>query len=210
MQGRSLTTKNIAECCQVTQRTAVQWINEGKLKAFRTLGKHIRIDREDFIEFLIKYQIPVPKELVAPLEGKGKKKILIVDDEEGMVDAIKRGLSKEKIFDLEVAYDGFEAGTKFSEYKPDLVILDLCMPGINGYELCTKIRNEIKNKDVKILAISGVANQKEIERIMSLGANDYLLKPFNNKELKIKIAGLFDWNRRVKDRAGQENRKRKF
>ena len=77
MKKESLTTKNIAEYCQVTQRTVVQWVNEDKLKFFRTPGKHIRVDRKDFLDFLKEYRMPVPDELIASSQESGKKKILI-------------------------------------------------------------------------------------------------------------------------------------
>src|SRR3989338_10879677 len=163
MEGKSLTTKNIAEYCQVTQRTAVQWINEGKLKSFRTPGKHIRVNRADFIEFLKKYQMPIPEELVSSLNTNSKKKILIVDDDRSMVDSIRRFLQREMVYDLEIAYDGFEAGQKFSDFKPDLVILDIKMPGVDGYKLCSHVRDNPDNKSTKILLISGVINQNELQ-----------------------------------------------
>ena len=74
MREKSLTTKDIAEYCQVTQRTAVQWINQGKLKSFRTPGKHIRVDRKDFLEFLEKYKIPISKGFHPFVAGQGAKK----------------------------------------------------------------------------------------------------------------------------------------
>ncbi|HBR15419.1 MAG TPA: response regulator [Candidatus Omnitrophica bacterium] len=190
MKEKSLISKNIAEYCQVTQRTAVQWINEGKLKSFRTPGKHIRVNRADFIEFLKKYQMPIPEELVSSLNTNSKKKILIVDDDRSMVDSIRRFLQRETVYDLEIAYDGFEAGQKFSDFKPDLVILDIKMPGLDGYKLCSHIRDNPENKNTKILLISGVINQNGLQQIKKSGANDYLAKPFNNKALKIKIEEL--------------------
>lgn len=191
MEKKLLTTKNIAEYCHVTQRTAVQWINEGKLKCFRTLGKHIRVYNEDFIGFLEKHHIPVPEELTASAGSNGKKRILIVDDEESMVDAIRRLLKQTGLYDLDVAYDGFEAGQKFAEKKPDLIILDLRMPGCDGYQVCSYIRKSLDNRKVKILAISGMASDTEgAKKIMRLGADEYLLKPFTNAELKSKIRHL--------------------
>ena len=199
MQKTSLTTRQIAEYCQVTQRTAVQWINEGKLKFFRTLGQHIRVNRADFLEFLKMHQMPIPEELTASVETNGKKKILIVDDDKGMVDSIQRLLKRENKYDLEVAYDGFEAGQKFMTYKPDLVILDIRMPRVDGYKLCSAIRNNPENKNIKILVISGLMGAKDKDKIIKLGAADYLVKPFDNKELKTKIADLFGWDKRAKD-----------
>lgn len=200
MKEKSLTTKDVAQYCYVTQRTAVQWINEGKLKSFRTLGKHIRINRKDFIEFLQQHNMPIPEDLTAPADHKRKKRILIVDDDPGMVDAILRFLLVGKMYDLETAYDGFEAGQKFSEFKPDLLILDIKMPGLDGYQVCSRIRKIETNKDVKILFISGTVEQSKIEGLKKLGADDYLAKPFTNQALEEKIHNLFGWNRRLKDK----------
>src|SRR3989338_6807020 len=197
MKEKTLTTKDIAEYCQVTQRTAVQWINEGKLKFFRTPGKHIRVYRKDFVEFLRTYHMPVPEELAAFVETNGKKKILIVDDDKSMVDSIVRLLKRENKYDLEVAYDGFEAGQRFITHKPDLVILDIRMPRVDGYKLCSAIRNNPENKNVKILIISGMVEDKDKSTIVKFGANDYLPKPFDSKEFKTKIAGLLGFSKRT-------------
>src|SRR3989338_7055679 len=171
-----LTTKNIAEHCQVTQRTVAQWINEEKLKAYRTPGNHSRIQTEDFLSFLKKYHMPFPAELTPQVN---KKRVLIVDDDQSMVDAIYRILKKEKIYDLEIAYDGFEAGRKFFGFKPDLIILDIRMPGLDGLQLCSRIRANQENKNVRILFISGVIDQKAMGRIKKSGIDDYLEKPFS-------------------------------
>src|SRR5580698_7012149 len=124
MNKRTLTTYEIAEYCQVTPRTAIQWVNEGKLKAFRTPGNHSRVTIEDFVDFLNKYKMPVPKELAASLRSD-KKRILIVDNDKGIVNSLKLFLTSQKIYEMEVAFDGFEAGEKFASFKPHLVLLDI-------------------------------------------------------------------------------------
>lgn len=184
---RPLTTGEIAKYCHVTHRAVLKWVDAGKLKAYRTPGKHSRVPVDAFLEFLSSYNMPVPSELGS---AGDKLKILIVDDDKGVVEALKRVLALERRYDIETAYEGFEAGKKFVEYKPDLVILDLNMPGLNGYDVCAKIRSDEKNDDVKILVISGAVGHEEIKRTMSLGADDYLVKPFENQELKTKIAKL--------------------
>ena len=190
MHRNTLTTYEIAEHCQVTPRTVIQWVNEGKLKAFRTPGNHSRVTFEDFIEFLNRYKMPVPQKLSALQNDK--KRILIVDDDKSMVDSIQRLLIREKIYDLDVAYDGFEAGEKFAIFRPDLVILDIMMPGLDGYKVCSRIRSNPQNKNVKILFISATIDQNAVEEIKKSGADDYLAKPFNTKELKEKIVSLVD------------------
>ncbi len=186
MIKKTLTTYGIADHCQVTPRTVIQWIIEGKLKAYRTPGNHSRVSVEDFVDFLTKYNMPVPDE-IASQNSRGKKRILIVDDDQGMVSSIERFLIREKIYDLEVAYDGFEAGQKFSAFKPDLIILDIKMPGVNGYKLCANVRSNPANKNVKIILMSGMADKYELERIEKLGADAYLAKPFKIQALKEKI-----------------------
>jgi len=188
MSERILTTHEIARDCYVTGRTVVQWINEGKLKAFRTPGNHSRIKAEEFLDFLHRYQMPVPSDLMG--DNGSRQRILIVDDDRGMVDAIQRFLKREKIYDLEVAFDGFEAGHKFADFQPDLIILDVKMPQLDGYEVCARIRSNQKNKNVKMLLVSGIIGPKEIRRIQESGADDYLAKPFSNKDLKTKIEKL--------------------
>ena len=194
------TTYEIAEHCHVTPRTVVQWINEGKLKAYRTPGNHSRIEAEEFLGFLRRYNMPIPPDLMNE-KGNGKKRILIVDDDIGTADAIQRLFKREKIYDLEVALDGFEAGHKFADFKPDLIILDIRMPWLDGYQLCSSIRSNQKNKDVRILFISGLIEPKEISRIKESGADEYLSKPFSNEELKKKVMSLLDMNRRAGDKS---------
>jgi excisionase family DNA binding protein len=199
MYKEVLTTYEIAKYCHVTPRTVIQWVNEGKLKAFRTPGNHSRINMGDFLDFLRRYNMPIPSDLTDK-NYSGRKRVLIVDDEKGVVDAIQRFLRIEKIYDLEAAFDGFEAGHKFADFKPDLIILDIRMPGLDGYQVCSRIRSDERNRNVKILLISGGFEEKEISRIQELGADDYLAKPFSNEELRIKVMNLLDLNRRAEDK----------
>lgn len=189
MIKKTLTASDIAQYCDVTPRTVSQWIREGKMNAYQTPGNHNRVKRGDFLKFLKKYNMPIPDDLK---EDDTKKKILIVDDDEAMVQSIKRRLVMERIYDIEVAYDGFVAGQKFIMHKPNLVILDLRMPRVDGYKLCSAIRNDPNNKNVKILIISGVIEVEGKDKIMKLGANDYLMKPFENKILIEKINKLIN------------------
>jgi DNA-binding response OmpR family regulator len=141
--------------------------------------------------------MPVPDELIASAQENGKKKVLIVDDDKEMMQAIKRILMREKNFLVETADDGFEAGRKFSQFEPDLIILDIRMPGFDGYQVCSYIRKDLANARVKILAISGIsANAEGARKIIRLGADDYLAKPFSNEELKMKISFLLGQEKR--------------
>ena len=131
--------------------------------------------------------MPIPADLQPPAGLRRHKKILIVDDDRGIVHSLQRVLMMENKYIIEAAYDGFQAGKKFSEFKPDFIILDICMPGVDGYQVCAHIRQDMDNKHVKILAISGMSEPQEIKKIMDLGADDYLQKPFSNEALQQKI-----------------------
>ncbi len=185
MSREPLTTGEIADHCHVSDRAVLKWIEEGKLKSYQTPGNHNRINVEDFIAFLREYNMPVPAEFQE--EPRGKKKILIVDDDKELVSAIRRALFPIKGIIIDVAYDGFAAGQKFAEFKPDLVLLDMRMPGLDGYEVCSMIRKDPSGKDVKIIIVSGMMDMDAVEKVAKMGANDFLAKPFRNEFLRLKV-----------------------
>ncbi len=184
MDPRPLTTGEIAQYCHVTDRAVLKWVDEGKLKAYRTPGNHSRISVEDFLQFLKEYNMPIPSEFREV--GVGHK-ILIVDDDKEMVSAIKRVLLSHHGFTVDVAFDGFSAGQKFSEFKPDLILLDIKMPGVDGFEVCSRLRKDPASRGVKIIIVSGALDMDGMEKVMALGANDYMTKPFRNEFLLMKI-----------------------
>ena len=184
---KALTTYDIAHYCDVTPRTVAQWIHEGKISAFKTPGNHNRVLEADFIAFLKKYNIPLPNE--ESFKTK-KKRILFVDDDRGMILALQRIFRGNPDYETDVALDGFEAGKKFARFKPHLIILDIHMPKIDGFEVCSQIRSDPINMNVKIIVMSGIIDKEEIDRIMELGADQFLEKPFDVKKLKDHIQQL--------------------
>ena len=118
------------------------------------------------------------------------KKILIVDDDKAMAHAMERALIVENRYVVTMAYDGLDAGQKIVDDGPDLVILDIRMPGVDGYKLLTAIRNDPAHKKVKILIVSAVLDMGNVEHVRELGADDLLPKPFDNKELVAKVDRL--------------------
>lgn len=182
--SRALTTRDVAQRCQVTQRTVVQWINQGKIKVFRTPGNHIRINQADFLDFLYRYDIPLPEDM--NVMGV-KKKVLVVDDDPGIVTAIVRTLQQDQDVEVETAGDGFNAGQKFLVMKPDLVVLDIQMPGMDGWQVCDSIRSNPLNNDVKIVVISGQKDLKRKGDARQHKADDYISKPIEYGDLRRRI-----------------------
>ncbi len=188
MREKPLTTGNIAEFCHVTYRCVLVWIEEGRLKSYKTPGGHNRVHIEDFRSFLKKHNMPVPEDLNGIVR---KKKILIVDDDKNVVRAIQRVLRMEKTYEVEAAFDGFDAGRKIIEFRPDMVLLDIRMPGMDGYEVARRIKEMPEGDNIRIIAISAYFKEDGKQTILSIGADACMDKPFKNSDLVNKIKKNF-------------------
>jgi two-component system OmpR family response regulator len=122
------------------------------------------------------------------------KRILVVDDEKEMVNTIRRALSSVKDIAIDAAHDGLGAIAKFSAFDPDLILLDMRMPGMDGYEVCTAIRKDPAGQKVKIIMISGAMDMDAVEKVANAGANDFLAKPFRNEFLQLKVERILGIN----------------
>jgi len=189
MKKNALTTYEIAKYCDVAPRTVNQWIKEGKMEAFRTPGKHSRVRIENFLRFLEEYNIPIPQEFKTK-NSDAVPKILIVDDDKNMAKSIRRLLALKKNYDLEVAFDGFDAGRKIAVFNPDLVILDIKMPGMDGFEVARRIKQTAETSHTQIIAISAFFNQKEKKEMLSIGAKVCFDKPLDQEKLLEEIDTL--------------------
>ena len=115
-----------------------------------------------------------------------KQKVLIVDDDEHIAELISLYLTKE-CYDTQIASDGLQAVELFSSYKPNLVLLDLMLPGIDGYQVCREIR---KSSSVPIIMLSAKAEVFDKVLGLELGADDYIIKPFDSKELIARVKAV--------------------
>lgn len=110
------------------------------------------------------------------------KKILIVDDEPSIVMSLEYLLRRKK-FDVYIARNGTEALKSLENTIPDLVLLDIMMPDVDGYEICTHIRNTESLKHMKVIFLTAKSKKSDIEKGYSLGADMYIMKPFSTKDL---------------------------
>ena len=115
-----------------------------------------------------------------------KQKVLIVDDDENIAELISLYLTKE-CFDTKLVFDGESAIKAFKEYEPNLVLLDLMLPGIDGYEVCREIR---KTSNVPIIMLSAKGETFDKVLGLELGADDYMIKPFDSKELVARVKAV--------------------
>ena len=117
------------------------------------------------------------------------KKILIVEDEPGVMAAI-RFLMEQQGYQVWVAEKGEDALDLVSKNKPHLVLLDIMLPGMSGWEVCEMIRLNPDYREVKIVFLTARRDAAEITRGLALGANAYITKPFNNDQLVAKVKSL--------------------
>jgi DNA-binding response OmpR family regulator len=115
-----------------------------------------------------------------------KQKILIVDDDNNIAELISLYLTKE-CYDTRIVNDGEEALTAFDQYSPNLILLDLMLPGIDGYQVCREIRTK-SNVPIIMLSAKGEIFDKVLG--LELGADDYIMKPFDSKELVARVKAV--------------------
>lgn len=192
-----LRTQEVAKICQVAQGTVIRWINEGRLPAASTAGGHNRIRPKDLLTLLKSLNLPIPEELSSDPSLDQKTRVLIVDDEPEVRKMIRWMIEQDFIgVEIEEAQEGFVAGWLTHSFHPHLVVLDLMLPGLDGFHVCEFIRRFPELKDTKIIAISALMDPEVAKKIMSLGANDFLTKPFDLDVLKEKICTQLNGRRK--------------
>lgn len=174
--------------CNVSPKTIINWIDAGHIKAYRTPGGHRRINRRDLENFMRKQGIPIPE---TEIEEDGRKKILVVDDDPIIVESIVQALEEDE-HDYEVisAADGFEAGLQVNHFKPNLLILDIMMPDIKGYEVCQKIKANKETCDTRIIVLSAYLDEEKFKQMKDNGADACFSKPLPLPQLKEEVARL--------------------
>ena len=180
LKRRAFGTYAIAKICHVAPITVGRWIEEGKLPFFTTGGGHRRVWDTDLAAFLKAHNYPAPPNLLSNLNPT----VLIVEDNTVTRRLIRRTLEQfVPKFTIREAADGFEAGEMISKTLPNLIVLDIWLPGINGIEICKKIRQDKARKNLKILAINGDASNDTKKKVMKAGADAFLAKPFKAEAL---------------------------
>ena len=181
------TVSQASKYCRVSPKTIINWIDAGYIKAYKTVGGHRRIKVEDLDEFMRKSGIPIPEEP----KGDQRKKILVVDDDKIIVETIVQALEEDEHgYEMISASDGFEAGLQINHFKPDLVILDIMMPDINGYEVCQKIKSNPSTKGTKIIVLSAYLDEEAFKQMKEYGADACFSKPLPLEQLKFEVVKL--------------------
>ncbi len=181
------TTGEAAKICKVSQQTIIRCFDSGQLKGFRVPGSRFRrIPRDQLYSFMRDNGIPTDA------LDSGKRKLLIVDDDQDLVDLLVDHFERDGRFDIRSVNNGFGAGMLIKEFRPDLVVLDIMLPDINGMEVCQLVRSDSSMDDVRIVCISGMVEEDRIQQLRDAGANDFLKKPFDVDTLTQRVCQLLD------------------
>lgn len=181
------TTGEAAKICKVSQQTIIRCFDSGQLKGFRVPGSRFRrIPREQLFNFMRDNGIPTDA-----LES-GKRKVLIVDDDLELVELLTDVLERDGRFEVKSVNNGFDAGMMVKDYRPDIIVLDVMLPDINGKEVCQRVRSDKEMDDVRIICISGMVEEDKVSELRAAGADDFMHKPFEVERLVSRMCQLLE------------------
>ncbi len=181
------TTGEAAEICKVSQQTIIRCFDSGRLQGFRVPGSRFRrIPRPELLRFMKANDIPTDS-----LESS-RKRVLIVDDDDQIIELFVDVLGRDERFEVRTASTGYDAGLLTEQLRPHLVLLDYMLPDINGNLVCERIKSNPELRNTKIIIMSGVVNQDEIDALKGSGADEFMKKPFNIEQLIERMAELVD------------------
>lgn len=186
MGEKTYTTYQIAQLVNISPATIYRWSKENKLKAHVTPGGHLRICESDLLSFLKKYRFPIPEGV-----GDGAKRVLIVEDDPAVGQLIKRALEKaSKDISVEWIKDGVEALLHLGKRPPDLFILDVVMPVVDGARVLATLRADQATQKVKVIGITGKRLATDKLKFMQKHTDAFYFKPFDIHELTQKAVHL--------------------
>jgi len=179
--SRHLSTFAIAEMLKVDPGSVANWIDQGLLKAHRTPGRHRRVASADLVKFLREQNIPMPPEMGAQ---PPPTRVLVIDQPLS-AQAIHRAIvARHGEYEVIEAHDGFQAGGAVASSQPDVIVLDLNIPGTDALEVCRYIKNRRADRDrPQVVAMTSQPSLELEEKALQAGARVCLHKPLNYEQL---------------------------
>lgn len=193
---RFLTSVEVAAACGVSSRTVSNWIRDGSIPAHRTVGGHGRVALDDLRRFLTDRGMPLPPDLTdtakrpaAPTVAPRRRRVLVIDDDEALLEVMREFLGSSG-YDVEMARHGFLAGYLAGHHRPDVILLDILMPGLDGYEVLSLMRRRPEARGIPVVACTSLKGSEAEGRIRAAGFDAYMKKPIDFKALLQLIEGL--------------------
>lgn len=175
------TTYQVAKVFGVSVATVVNWVNAEKLHAHRTPGGHRRIARSDLLLFARQHEYPVRDSSLLATEHPPR--ILVVDDESDFSEMVRDYLRHRGDFEVEVADSGFQAGFAVARFKPDLILMDIMMPGMDGFQVLSMIRGDAEMRHIPVIACTAFRDAEVDVRVREERFDGFVEKPLKLKEL---------------------------
>lgn len=187
----------VANICGVVNQTAINWIRNNHLKAFKTPGGQFRVYPDDLAEFMQKRSMIIPEDVLNNCKKRAFQdediKILIVDDDKGFNDLIFKSISaKFEKASVAQAFDGFEAGTMMVSKQPKCLILDLNLPGIDGIKLYQRLKSSDAFGHPEVIVVTGMNDEETEKKCRELGVKYFFRKPVFIPELIKVITTIFN------------------
>lgn len=169
-----LTSHEAGLLLQVNPSSINNWVRAGRITAFRTPGGHLRIRAADLVQFLARYNMPIPRNL----SGASKRRLLIVDDDQRHLNSLRR-VFKPHAARVEVALvsNGIDALVQVGLFRPHAIILDVFMPDIDGLEVCRRLKASPETKHMQIIVSSGHLTPELEKKALKAGALRCINKP---------------------------------
>lgn len=186
---RFMTTGEIARSWQVTIPTVKRWIRAGHLRAVKTRGGRFRVTDEEFRKFEEQRHMPGGPDVRTP------PRILVVDDDAPLLDALGEALTWGGRYEVELCRDGQEALGKVRSFAPHLLVVDVRMQGLTGFQVCRHVKADPAMRATRILAITGLGAPDTREHVLEAGADSFLAKPIRLDELEREVAALLAFTR---------------
>lgn len=171
------TTFEVAKICGVFHTTVINWVNKKKLKASTTPGGHRRIAIEDLLSFMRTYEMQIPRDLIT----RGKR-ALIVEDDSTMRALITRCLEQLPGLRIDTCVGGLEALIEIGKEPPELLVLDIRIPQVNGLEVLKVLRAGESTRPIKIIAVTGEELDDADLKFLAKNADGFLRKPISTDE----------------------------
>ncbi len=171
----------VANICGVVNQTAINWIRNGYLKAFNTPGGQFRVYPDDLAAFMSSKNMVIPSSLLELCsEGNSYElnTLLIIDDDKTLNNVVAAYMKK-KFPGLNIwqAFDGFEAGLKLTATHPQCLILDLDLPGVNGFDICRKIFEAKDFGNPRVIVVTAMEDYDLEQKLAEIGVNHFFRKP---------------------------------
>ncbi len=179
-----LTPGQVADLFMISAAAVRIWAEKGELKTMMTPGGHRRFLKTDMLEFARSRKLDL-KDMES-----NKQRLLIVDDDKQFSGYLSELLNKySEQFDVDVANDGFDAGIKVRDFQPDVVLLDLMMPDLDGFKVCERLLSSATGESIRVIAMSGYPTPENVKQILAAGAEVCLPKPIDRDRL-FKLLGI--------------------